>query len=345
MRRIATTGLVGLGAFLIVAAALMRFYAYPALAKVPSEYDSVTDLEATGAQIFDAAALEPVTADLQITSHTFTTPDTDPPSDYTVWTNATTILRGDVDGATCATDERPGCFQQSSDVSPFEVVTGAAPADGECDGCPSTVDESSIEGDSFVTTPADVDRSGQIFKMPFQTEKKDYQWYDSAIGEATTMKYEGEQDIDGLTTYKFVQTIPEQRLPGDAGTQELPGSVFGVEDASVDAEVWYGMTRTLYVEPVTGSPVDRAEERNQFFRYDGQDVPAFVGTVGYTDDEVSSLVDDGKSNAFLLGGLHLLFPLVALLLGLALVVAGVLLGRNRSSGTPAGHSKRELVTA
>ena len=37
---------VGLGVFLIVAAALVRFYAYPSLAEVPADYDGVTELEA-----------------------------------------------------------------------------------------------------------------------------------------------------------------------------------------------------------------------------------------------------------------------------------------------------------
>ena len=41
---------VGLGVFLIVAAALVRFYAYPVLATVPPDYEGVTKLEATGAE-------------------------------------------------------------------------------------------------------------------------------------------------------------------------------------------------------------------------------------------------------------------------------------------------------
>ncbi len=48
----------------------------------------------------------------------------------------------------------------------------------------------------------------------------------------------------------------------------------------------YAMTRTFYVEPVTGAPVNRVEERVQELVYDGTEVPAFVGTVQYTDAQV-----------------------------------------------------------
>ena len=39
---------------MIVAAVLVRFYAYPTLATVPASYDGVTELESSGAQIFNS---------------------------------------------------------------------------------------------------------------------------------------------------------------------------------------------------------------------------------------------------------------------------------------------------
>ncbi len=70
------------------------------------------------------------------------------------------------------------------------------------------------------------------------------------------------------------------------------------------------MTRTFFVEPVTGAVVNRVEERNQMLSYDGTSVPAFVGTVHYTDKQVSDMVKDVKFQATMLGGMGWTFPLI-----------------------------------
>ena len=72
-------------------------------------------------------------------------------------------------------------------------------------------------------------------------------------------------------------------------TREVPGSVFGSDEASVQADMIYAMTRTFYVEPVTGAPVNRVEERDQELVYDGQSVPASSATVQYTDAQVTRM--------------------------------------------------------
>lgn len=46
MRRIVVPVLVGVGCFLIVAALMVRFYAYPKLAVAPVNQNSVTKLQA-----------------------------------------------------------------------------------------------------------------------------------------------------------------------------------------------------------------------------------------------------------------------------------------------------------
>ncbi|WP_370247484.1 DUF3068 domain-containing protein [Nocardioides sp.] len=341
MRRISTQVLIGLGVFLVVAAGLVRFYAYPQLARVPASYESTTRLEARGATVFDAATLAPITTDLAITSYTIADTSADVADGFTSWINRTSIVRADVPGATCdpAVDPaKPGCFKQDSEQVPFDVVSGAAPAAGECDGCVSTYDRQEIVGNEYVGVPTDVVRTGQVYKMPIDTQARDYPWWDSSAQEATPARFEGEEELDGLRVYKFVQEVPETIV----GTQDLPGSVFGVDADTVTADVSYAMTRTLWVEPVTGAPVDRVDDRRQVFVYDGQEVAAFVGQIAYTDDEVSALVDDARTQAFLLGGLRGLFPLGLGGLGLLALVAGVVLARREAA--PAA-SQRELVDA
>ncbi len=326
MRRMSGPVLVGLGVFLIVAAALVRFYAYPTLTKVPAGYNSTTDLEAIGAQIFnsDPEVLAAETHDLVITSETREDADADAPDGVVVWVNATNI-----DKAT------GGNFQQSTERVAFEDSDGTGVA---CDTCETWIAES--DGETVEEVPTTFE--GQIYKFPFNTEPKSYDVWDGSTGEAVEATYEGEESIQGTRVYKFVQVID----PTVIETRDVPGSVFGSEEASVEAEMVYAMTRTFYIEPATGAPLDRIEERDQRLVYDGQSVPAFVGTVQYTDDQVDQNVDDVATKAVLLGGTRALFPIILVLLGLGLLGLGLVLNRRMSSDTDHQTQRAEpLVTA
>ncbi|TWG96933.1 Protein of unknown function (DUF3068) [Nocardioides sp. J9] len=313
---------VGLGVFMIVAAVLVRAYAYPTLATVPADYEGITRLEAKDAQVFnsDPEVLETETTDLEVTSRTIADSGADAPDGTVVWVNSTTVTRAD-----------GSVFQQARERASFDAVSGAAV---ECESCDSWVEVAA--GERVPTV-----REGQVFKFPFDTQKKDYPVWDGTVEQAVDAVYEGEEKIDGLTVYKFVQTIEPQVVE----TREVPGSVFGSDEASVDAEMWYGMTRTFFVEPTTGSPVDRVEERVQELRYDGETVPAFTATVEYTDEQVAELVDDASSNATLLGGMKLTFPLILALLGIALLAAGLFLGRSAAAHRREEAEEKKLVNA
>ena len=328
MRRMIGPVLVGLGVFLIVAAGLVRFYAYPALAKVPDGYNSTTELEANGAQIFNSNpdVLAAETHDLSITSRTHEDVSADAPEGVVVWVNLSTIVRGD------GTE-----FQKSTERVPFDDVSGEAV---ECEDCDPFIEVRRIEDNELERVPTTFE--GQVYKFPFGTERKDYDQWDGTLGEAVPATYEGEEDIQGVTVYKFVQEIE----PTVVQTRDLPGSIFGSDEPTVSAEMVYAMTRTLYVEPVTGSPIDRVEERTQELVYDGVRVPAFVGTVQYTDGEVDEIVEKVDTKATLLGGTRLLIPVILLLLGGVLLGLGLIINKRLSSDADDHtHQDRPLVTA
>lgn len=325
MRRLIGPVLVGLGVFLIVAAGLARFYAYPALARVPAGYHSETALEATGAEIFnsDPEVLAPETHDLVITSKTSEDVDADTPDDVVVWVNVTTIDKA-----------VGGNFQKSTERAAFDEVTGEGV---DCDECDTWIAE--VDGDTVEQVPTVFE--GQIYKFPFNTQQETYEVWDGSTGETAPATFEGEEEIQGVDVYKFVQVIDETVID----TREVPGSVFGAE-GTIEADMVYSMTRTFYVEPATGSPIHRIEERVQELEYDGQRVPAFVGTVHYTDGQVDKNVDDVATKATLLSGTRFLYPVVLVLLGLVLLGLGIVMNRRSSNEQTTGtHQDRPLVTA
>jgi len=324
MRRILSPALIGLGVFLVVAGVLVKVYAVPTLEVVPSNYDEVTYLEAEDATIFntDPDVLAPETVDLEISSHTVAGHFPDALDGVVVWANNVTITPVGWDAP----------FQQSRELAPFDEVTGAAADYG--------VGFEEIENDEGEIVRVDVTREGQIYKFPFGTEKKDYLQWDSELGKATTAKYEGEEKLEGTTVYKFVQTIE----PTVIDTVSVPGAIFDADEPTVRADMVYSMVRTLYVEPTTGAPLNRVEERNQVLRYQGEEVPAFVGTVQYTEESQADSYDRVKTRATLLRLAHWVFPIGFVVLGLLSIGAGILLRRRREDA-PRDEDDRHLVPA
>lgn len=320
---------IGLGVFMIVAAGLVRFYAYPILATVPPDYEGTTLLEAKDAQVLNFKTYESETHDLKIKSYTVAYEEPKAPEGVVAWVNSTTVNRAD-----------GTIFQQTRERAPFDAVTGEA---SDCDGCESWTEAK--EGDDLTQEP--VAREGQVYKFPFGTDKKDYGVWDGTIGKSVPATFEGTEEIDGLEVYKFVQTIEPTMIE----TREVPGSMFGSSESGVQAEMWYGMTRTFFVEPETGSPVDRVEERMQELRYEGQSVPLFNATVQYTDQQVDDLVNGtkdqtgAKENGRLLAGLRFLFPLLLVLVGLALLAGGLVAGSKARTRRHAADEKKTLVNA
>ena len=324
MRRIFSPVLIGLGTFLIVVGVLVKAYAVPTLAVVPTNYDSTTYLEAKGATIFnsDPDVLAPEIVDLEISSHTVAGDYPEAPDGVVVWANnvTTTPVGWDVP------------FQQSRELTPFHEVSGAASS--------YDVGFEEVENEEGVIEQVDVIREGQVYKFPFDTKKKDYLQWDSELGVATTAKYEGVEKLEGTTVYKFVQTIE----PTVIDTVDVPGSVFGVDEPTVAADMIYAMTRTLYVEPTTGAPLNRVEERNQVLSYDGTEVSAFVGTVQYTKESQADALDKVQTRATLLRLADWVFPMGFVLLGLICVAAGLFL-RRRHSDDKQGAEHKHLIDA
>lgn len=315
MRRILAPTLIGLGVFLLLVAVLLRVWAYPRLAVSPVDQDSATHAEAKNATIFDTnpEVLEPFETDLTIVSSTRgdVKATEDAPDGVLVWVDTTQIW-ADADG-----DDAPE-RSVSVDRVAHDEKTGEAV---KCDKC-----DTFSETEEGVQTV--IERSGQYFKFPFGTEKKDYKFWDDTLAEAIPATFEGEDEIEGLKVYKFVQTIEQQ----DVGTREVPGSIFDSEEPAVEATSMYGVTRTFFVEPVTGVIIDRAEDRDESIVYEGEAVPTRVANIVYTDKQVQDNVDEYKGKAMLLGGLKGPIFIGGLILGLLLLAGGVFLMTRRPSG-------------
>ncbi len=298
--------LVGLGVFLLVTAALCRFWGYPTLAVAPIDQDSVTTLSASGATVFDTATLTERTTDLSISAKTVgdIAASEEAGDDIRVWVSSSSTK--DSDG---------NVLSRSIDRAAFDAFTA------EAVNCCGEYTETE-EGER-----TEVEHEGLVFKFPFQTEKKSYDFWDSTLGKTIPIEYVGEEDVDGISTYKFEQTIE----PTVTDTLEVPASVLGEDgEGNLEAERTYSNHRTMWVEPITGAVLNREDQQLSTLRYDGTDrVTLTEADVSYTQDSIEETADTVRTKAVLLNVLNPIIPIVGLILGLICIGLGIFLSRRK----------------
>jgi uncharacterized membrane protein len=323
MRRIVGYVLVGLGVALLVLGVAARVAIYPALAKAPATYPSADDVkagtdpaagvqESTGnVNVFvarndtDGKPLVGVRK-LDVTARRTTqsvTPSASVGQDV-YWKTQVDTTSAELGGPPLNTTREGVCFDRVTG----EAATGCLLKGYRADnGRVDQIDE----------------REGLFFKFPFDTQKTTYRFWDGLSGKAYDAAFDGTDTIDGMGVYRFVQHIDSVLLR----SQDVPGVVFGGAPSSpaVTAEDRYSNTRTLWVEPETGTIIKGLEDQNRVLVAGAQTVPAFVGSIGYTDATVAANVKLTRSNA---DGLHLVrvvLPVALVIVGLLLALAGLVL--------------------
>ncbi|NUT37658.1 MAG: DUF3068 domain-containing protein [Hamadaea sp.] len=172
--------------------------------------------------------------------------------------------------------------------------------------------------------------SGQIYKFPFHTEKKDYAFWDAELGGAAPpAKFEAVDSVGGVEVYRFKQTIDWFKTNLDDGTRSFLLSKFGDKTATT-GDVYYRNTRTFWVEPVTGQFLDLREQRQQEFRDDVGTVTTLLNAdFRYSKATVDNSVKTAGDNKFLIQTVRLYAPIVLGVIGLVLLIVGPLLMRRR----------------
>lgn len=310
--------LIGLGAFLIVLAPLLRFYAYDKLAVVPLDQETTSISVGPDATVFSIADGEEVNLDLESTRNVVGDVEAseeasdEQDQDLAVW--ETFVFTGP-EGEEFSEDNPP--LSATHDRVVFDRHTGEAVA------CCGQYTSSEVDEDGVEIRDESTEIEGQYFKLPFGSEKKDYMFWDGDLLEATPLEYQEEEEIEGLTVYRYEQVIE----PTDIG--DLPegaGSLFGVDDPDAVIDRIYSNTRTLWIEPETGVIIRGQEDQFVTAEYEGEEVATLTDVViGYDDETISDNVDTYSSLATALKAVRVWAPLAALVLGLLLVVGGVLL--------------------
>jgi hypothetical protein len=259
VRRIVSFVLLGLGVFAVTLGLLLRYYAYPALAKVP--LDQQASVVATGKGVTsvvvrkgpDGVSVPQIHHDLDVTATTQVTGDLAQPEvqtggDVAVWIETMAVVDGD--GNLLNATEREVCIDRRTNM-----------AIRPCEGQYIKTGDQRESG-----TRNEIQQPGLSFKFPFGTERTNYPWYDVNLRKSVDARFAGEDRMAGLDVYRFVIDIPFTKI----GERTVPGSLIGSPAPSVLAEVYFRSERTMWVEPITGVIVHVQQEQRQELRQPGK---------------------------------------------------------------------------
>jgi hypothetical protein len=294
--------LLGLAGFLIVVAGLAKWYLYPTLAVAPLDQNSVTTLVGDGVTYFDKATLSEKTDNIVTTLNTIG----DVPAAKAYGNNVAIWSQG-----TATTTSDGTVISALKQRTPFDRTSGEAVncCNANMDGDPMTF-------------------SGLIYKFPFNSQKKTYQFFDNDTRKAWPAVYSGTATLDGLTVYRYVQVIPATLID----TLSVPSKVVGAKPGTMVSVDQYESNRALfYVEPETGVIIKAEQNPDSVLRYQGKDaVVATRGHVEYSPGMVQQNVDTFQPKGKQLHILRVWVPPVCLGIGLiCLVVGGLLTFRTR----------------
>jgi hypothetical protein len=324
MQRKASLILLALAVFFAALSPLLRWYAFPRLAKIPANQYQDMVLEAKDATLLDYGTMKAKKVDRVSIVQT---------------------LKGNVE-ASEKIEKTAG-----RDVVVWDGLSYVQGPDGKM---VSKIPERYIF-DAHTQEPVHatgemvdgdpVRREGIEFKWPFLTEKRNYEYFDAQARVTAPIHYKGTQDFRGVNVYYFEQTIPWTKVPMP---KSLP--VEGITPESIaktGTTRWYTTVRKFWVEPATGAPVygeeiHKEELRGGTLLGDRDKVTAFSGHVKMREDYIRSTVDLVKSQRLLVLLMTSYLPWGFLTLGVGLLSLSLYLeARSRRPGDPSPTEARD----
>ncbi|WP_367323922.1 DUF3068 domain-containing protein [Streptomyces sp. HUAS ZL42] len=330
MRRKTSLILLALAVFFATLSPMLRWYAFPRLAKIPANQYQDMVLEAKNATLLDygtmtARKVPKVTIVQTLKGNVEASEKIERTAgrDVVVW-DGLSYVQGP-DGKMVSRIPERYIFDAHSQ----EPVH----ATGEM-----------VDGDP-------VKREGIEFKWPFLTEKRDYEYFDAQARVTAPIHYKGTRNFRGVEVYYFEQTIPWTKVPFPR-TMPVQG-ITRESVAKTGTTRWYTTVRRFWVEPLTGAPVYGEEIHQEELRggtlLGGREkVTAFAGHVKMREDYIEHTVALVKSNRTLVLLMTSYLPWGFLVLGSLLLALSLYLearGRRPADPAPTRSTEAEPVTA
>jgi hypothetical protein len=339
MLRLAALAIMSLGAALLTAGVLLTTYTAGKIAKIPLSIDETLISSGTGAAL-DPASLSGtrfvVDQNVPLVSQQAVTVETPANAQVITLQVGTSVRRTDRQADN-------GLLLAMVDTATLDRSTAEAVSDDERPGG-SVQKPRTIEDDRPSTNIA-LPHEGLTFRFPFNTEKQSYPFFDAIAQRPFDANYDGEDDVNGLTTYRFTQNVG---YDADGKLVE-PIKYASLYDRNEDGEVtaraelwglpgdpyepvtmtrYYAAQRTFWVDPVTGTVVKATERANHYYAREALNPEMALAdyTVTSTEQTVESLVAGARSERDRVALWSRVLPISLAATGLVLLIGATLLG-------------------
>jgi len=339
MLRLAALTIMGLGAALLTAALLLTTYTAGKIQKIPLDIDKTLVSSGSGTAL-DPASLQAtrfvVDKNIPLVSQQAVTVETPANAQVVTFQVGTTVRR---------TDKQldNGLLLAMVDTVTLNRHTAEAVSDDERPGG-SVQKPRTIEDDKPSTNIA-LPHEGLAYRFPFDTEKKSYPFFDPIAQKPFDANYDGEDDVNGLTTYRFTQNIgydadgklvepikyaslydknEEGEVTARAELWGLPGDPY----EPVTMTRFYAAQRTFWVDPVTGTVVKAEEHANHYYARDPlrPEMALADYKVTSTEQTVESQVASARDERDRLALWSRILPISLAATGLVALIGAALLG-------------------
>ncbi len=341
MVRLASLGIIGLASALLIAALLLSTYTSGKIRKIPLNIDQSLVSTGTGTAMDPASLSAGVGAkfiidkNVPLVSQQAMTVETPANAQVVTLQVGTTVRRSDK-------QKDNGLLLAMVDTVTLNRATAEAVSDDDRPGG-SVQKPRTIEDDKPPTNIA-LPHEGLSYRFPFDTEKKSYPYFDPIAQKAFDANYDGEEDVNGLTTYRFTQNVGYD-ADGKLTEPIKYASLYDKnEDGEVTAraELWglegdpyepikmtrfYAAQRTFWVDPVTGTIVKAEERANHYYARDPLKPEAEVADykVTSTEQTVESQVAAARAERDRVALWSRILPITLAATGLVALIGGAML--------------------
>jgi hypothetical protein len=337
--RIAACGLMGLGAALLIAALLLSTYTDSKIAKIPLNLDATLVSDGTGTAFNPGSLNEPkfvVDRNVPLAQQEDVTVESPSDADVVTLQVGSTLRR---------TDEQQdnGLLLALVDTVTLNRRTATAVSSESNPG--GAVQKPRAIDDEQPPTNIALPHEGLAYRFPFDTEKRTYPVFDPIAQKPYDANYDGEEDVNGLTTYRFSQNVgydadgklvepvkyaslydddADAKVTAPAGMWGVPGN----PDEAITMTRYYAAQRTFWVDPVSGTIVKKEEHGYHYYAREAlkPEVTFVDYKVAFNEETVESQVASARDERDRVALWGRILPITFTAMGLVTLVGGALLG-------------------
>src|ERR1700754_706360 len=199
--RIAACGIMGLGAALLIAALLLSTYTKSKIAKIPLNLDATLVADGTGTA-FDPESLNTerfvINKNVPVAQQEQVSVESPSNADVVTLQVGSSLRRTDK-------QQDSGLLLALVDTVTLNRKTAVAVSSENNPG--GAVQKPRAADDTAPPTNVALPHDGLAYRFPFETEKRTYPVFDPIAQKAYDANYDGEEDVTGLTPFRFSQNV------------------------------------------------------------------------------------------------------------------------------------------